>query len=124
MNGLVHLSNLQTLILAFNEIKAIKGLSGCPNLTRLDLNHNFIQKIENLENQGRLKQLNLSNNWISENNDLTYLSSKCPDLEEFHLKCNPIAAQANYRIQVFTHFSDLVSLDQLPKSKQDVISDE
>ena len=99
MMGLQHLTNLQTLILSFNEIKCIKGLSGCPNLTRLDLNHNFIQKIENLENQSKLKHLNLSNNWISDSRtDLTYLSSKCQSLEELHLKCNPIAGQSNYRI--------------------------
>ncbi len=48
------LINLNTLILSFNEIEAIEGLSECKVLKRLDLNHNFIRRIENLEGKVNL----------------------------------------------------------------------
>ena len=48
------LVNLNTLILSFNEIEMIEGLSECKVLKRLDLNHNFIRRIENLENKTNL----------------------------------------------------------------------
>ena len=37
------LPNLLTLILSFNEIEEIEGLSANTKLRKLDLNHNFIR---------------------------------------------------------------------------------
>lgn len=42
---LKQLPNLETLILAFNEIDLIEGLDYNYNLRKLDLGHNFIRAI-------------------------------------------------------------------------------
>jgi protein phosphatase 1 regulatory subunit 7 len=49
IEGIKALVNLETLILAFNEIDMIEGLECNPLLKKLDLGHNFIRKIEHLD---------------------------------------------------------------------------
>ena len=49
IESLQGLTNLQTLILSFNEIEELDGLSNNKALKKLDLNHNFIKVIQNLE---------------------------------------------------------------------------
>lgn len=59
------LINLNTLILSFNEIEVIEGLTENKMLKRIDLNHNFIRKIEGLEGKSNLLKLNLTNNFVN-----------------------------------------------------------
>lgn len=64
IEALDELINLQTLILSFNQIESIQGLTTQKFLVRLDLNHNFIRVVENLESQESLEFLDLRHNWI------------------------------------------------------------
>jgi protein phosphatase 1 regulatory subunit 7 len=45
IEGLQQLLNLETLILAFNEIDVIEGLECSSKLKKVDLGHNFIRNI-------------------------------------------------------------------------------
>lgn len=101
IESLTWLQNLNTLILAFNEIKVIEGLESCVNLKKLDLNHNFISKIEGIGHLKELNILNLSNNWISDVEDITHITLNEIPISELSLKCNPIAANPSYRILLF-----------------------
>lgn len=121
MNFLEEFTNLQTLVLSFNEIKVISGLDQLTQLTRLDLNHNFISKIEALDSLKSLKSLNIANNWISDFNDIEYLASTTTSLEELHLKCNPISSNKNFRAQIFRTMSFLARLDGVPKTPRDTL---
>ena len=46
MEALDGLVNLEILILSFNQIQEIKGLTKNENLVRLEINNNFIRKID------------------------------------------------------------------------------
>lgn len=120
LNGLV---NLVTLVLSFNEIKVIQGLEEWVNLKRLDLNHNFISKITGLDKWKDLNVLNLSNNWISEKEDIEYLADNEIPLNEFSLKCNPIAANPSYRSFVFQNIPYLKKLDGIVVSEKDSVNE-
>ena len=110
---LERLTNLNTLILSFNEIEVIEGLTECKVLKRLDLNHNFIRRIESLEGKSNLQSLNLTNNWISDINQIDHLRLYASSLRELSLKCNPIAAKKSYRSTVFFKLSSLAKLDSI-----------
>lgn len=119
LNSLV---SLTTLILSFNEIKVIEGLEACVNLKKLDLNHNFIARIEGIDHLKDLNILNLSNNWISDFNDIRCITENKIPISDLSLKCNPIAANASYRVILFQKLASLKKLDGLTihdKDKQD-----
>ena len=97
MSPLSCLTNLETLILSFNEIKQIQGLSMCKSLKTLDLNHNFISQIEGLIHCQKLDDLNLGNNWISNPTDLIHLKEFTPNLSSLWLKANPLSSQKHYK---------------------------
>ena len=120
IKSLEKLVNLNTLILSFNEIEQIEGLPvDGKSLKRLDLNHNFIRRIEGLDGKQALQHLNLTNNWISDINQIEHLRIHSPQLKEFSLKCNPIAAKKSYRPTVFSRLASLVKLDGIALTEKD-----
>ena len=103
--------NLQTLILSFNEIEEIEGLSKNVNLRKLDLNHNFIRFIRNLDALANLTQLDLRHNWIADINCVDKIEQHCKSLTELGLKCNPMSSKKSYRQLVFSKMAILHKLD-------------
>ena len=120
IEALEGLINLEILILSFNQIQEIKGLSKNENLVRLEINNNFIRKIEDsLNAQTKLTRLNLAHNWIQEISQVQNLVRSCPKLKDLNLKGNPIANLRQYRVQVFGTLSQLETLDGVSQQKSD-----
>ena len=116
LNGLI---NLTTLISGFNKIKVIEGLEAWVNLKKLDLNHNFIANIEGIEHLRDLNVLNLSNNWISDFEDIRWITDNIIPISELSKMCNPIAANASYRVMLFQKIDCLIKLDGLMINDRD-----
>lgn len=95
--GLVgRLAGLHTLILAFNQIESMAGLSALVHLTHLDLGHNLLQRIEGLAGLARLTVCHLNNNALARLDDLELFALHCPNLVELNLSQNPMCSAKTY----------------------------
>ena len=111
--------NLLTLILSFNEIEEIEGLTANTKLRKLDLNHNFIRQVKNMQSQTQLVYLDLRHNWIEDLGQLDHIQQHCTSLEELGFKCNPASTKSHYRASLFKKLPGLQKLDSLQLSDKD-----
>lgn len=86
ITGLEYATNLQTLVLRWNQIHDISALSGLDELEELDAHDNFIRDISALSGKSRLYKLILRYNQIADISALTDLAS----LQQLDLRANPL----------------------------------
>ena len=86
ITGLEYATNLQTLVLRWNQIHDISALSGLDELEELDAHDNFISDISALSGKSRLGKVILRYNQISDISVLTDLTS----LGQLDLRANPL----------------------------------
>jgi len=86
ITGLEYATNLQTLVLRWNQIYDISALSGLDELEELDAHDNFISDISALSGKSRLWKVILRYNKIEDISALTDLTS----LQQLDLRANPL----------------------------------
>ncbi|MEW5304785.1 MAG: hypothetical protein WDW36_007372 [Sanguina aurantia] len=97
LEGLPALTELQVLVLSYNELCRIERLSDFSSLTRLDLSHNRLSQVEGLGGLGRLQRLDLSSNQICRLEEVHSLRRQVSTLTHLDLGSNPVSCDKAYR---------------------------
>jgi len=108
--GLRHLSELEELYLAWNNIADLQGLPSPSALNTVDLSKNQIATLEGVEQHTTLEELWLSYSLLSTFESLAPLSS-LPGLNCLYLEHSPIAKDYEYRKNITKLIPSLQQLD-------------
>jgi protein phosphatase 1 regulatory subunit 7 len=109
-DGLLHLSLLEELYLAWNAIDSLQGLPNSPCLSTVDLSKNQITSLEGVEQHPSLEELWLSYCQVASFDALAPLT-RLPALTCLYLEHNPIAKDYEYRKTVTRLVPTLQQLD-------------
>jgi Leucine-rich repeat (LRR) protein len=105
-------TSLKTLILSFNEIRKIEGLSGLRVLEKLDLSFNLLTRLDdNLRGLDCLATLEVNNNLLEQFDDLSILAECVPPLVRLDMQNNFICDQKSYRALAIHKVPKLTVLD-------------
>lgn len=108
--GLVHLSELEELYLAWNAIDSLQGLPNSSALSTVDLSKNRIASLDGAEQHPSLEELWLSYCQVASFDALAPLT-KLSNLNCLYLEHNPIAKDFEYRKTVTKMIPSLTQLD-------------
>jgi hypothetical protein len=141
LEGLQHLTNLQTLDLSGNAVQELSPLSRLLRLQKLDLSQNRITEVTPLSGAVALDRLTLSGNRISDprplqslpgltmlniaNNRITDASRliRCPKVDELWIGGNPLTDVAPLLLMPSLLGVDLAGLDQTRVTGVQVLQD-
>jgi len=131
LEGLQHLTNLETLNLSGNAVQELSPLSGLLRLQKLDLSRNRITDVKPLSGAVALGRLTLSDNRISDprplqslprltmlniaGNRITDVSRlvRCPKVDELWIGSNPLTDVAPLLFMPSLLGVDLAGIDQI-----------
>jgi Leucine-rich repeat (LRR) protein len=109
-DGLLHLSHLEELYLAWNNIPNLQGLPHPSSLNTVDLSKNQIATLEGVQQHTTLEELWLSYSLLSTFESLSPLSA-LTGLNCVYLEHSPIAKDYEYRKVITKLIPSLQQLD-------------
>ncbi|XP_026462410.1 protein C21orf2-like [Ctenocephalides felis] len=101
------------------ELEDVSILRSMPSVEILALSINKISRLIDFEECWNLQELYLRQNKIADLNELCYLQN-LPKLKKLWLEENPCAQLPNYRLIVLRTLPNLVSLDNVPFSEEEI----